>query len=86
MSRELFPKNYLDPKIQFHFGTSFTLRENTLLKVKKCGVRIMYEQDPEELNRIMKQYCNETGHVNSTVMRQDQAILVPLEKNHSAKE
>ncbi|XP_021803953.1 TMV resistance protein N-like [Prunus avium] len=42
--------------IQFCVGTPYGVREETF--VKKCGVRILYEQDAEELNRTMKQYSN----------------------------
>ncbi|PQM36196.1 uncharacterized protein Pyn_34990 [Prunus yedoensis var. nudiflora] len=61
MYREVVCKNYLDPEIRFHLGTSSALREKTLLKVKKCGVRVLYEQDAEELNRIMKQYSRKNS-------------------------
>ncbi|XP_016652566.1 PREDICTED: TMV resistance protein N-like [Prunus mume] len=47
-----------DLKIRFHFvGRTFT-GEKAWVKVKKCGVRALYEQDAEELNRTMKQYSN----------------------------
>ncbi|KAL6269186.1 hypothetical protein ACE6H2_026097 [Prunus campanulata] len=47
-----------DHKIQFHFEARAAPGEKTWLKVKKCGVRALYEQDAEELNRTMKQYSN----------------------------
>ncbi|CAL2276168.1 unnamed protein product [Prunus armeniaca] len=54
-----------DCKIRFHFEVETTYREENrwvktkaCLKVKKCGVRILYEHDVEELNRTMKQYSN----------------------------
>ncbi|XP_021802734.1 TMV resistance protein N-like [Prunus avium] len=54
-----------DRKIRFHFeARTYYIEENrwvkmkTCLKVKNCGVRILYEQDAEELNRTMKQYSN----------------------------
>ncbi|BBH08862.1 Putative disease resistance TIR-NBS-LRR class protein [Prunus dulcis] len=48
-----------DRKIRFHFEVeAFNPREKTWVKVKNCGVRILYEQDAEELNRTMKQYSN----------------------------
>ncbi|PQP99598.1 TMV resistance protein N-like [Prunus yedoensis var. nudiflora] len=46
-----------DP-IQFGIGTSPFVREELFMGVKKCGVRMLYEQDAEELNRTMKQYSN----------------------------
>ncbi|BFG30929.1 hypothetical protein CerSpe_172030 [Prunus speciosa] len=46
-----------DP-IQFRIVTSPGVREEIFMEVKKCGVRILYEQDAEELNRTMKQYSN----------------------------
>ncbi|PQP97951.1 TMV resistance protein N isoform X1 [Prunus yedoensis var. nudiflora] len=47
-----------DHKIRFHFHTRSVAGKKTWVKVKKCGVRARYEQDPEELNRTMKQYSN----------------------------
>ncbi|ONH89959.1 hypothetical protein PRUPE_8G026500 [Prunus persica] len=54
-----------DRKIRFQFEVQTTYQEEnrrvkrkTCLKVKKCGVRILYEQDGEELSRTMKQYSN----------------------------
>ncbi|CAL9020087.1 unnamed protein product [Prunus brigantina] len=54
-----------DRKIRFHFEVETTYKEEnrwvkmkSCLKVKNCGVRILYEQDAEELNRTMKQYSN----------------------------
>ncbi|PQM39168.1 TMV resistance protein N isoform X1 [Prunus yedoensis var. nudiflora] len=47
-----------DHKIQFHFEARSDPGEKTWVKVKKCGVRVLYEQDTEELNRTMKQYSN----------------------------
>ncbi|XP_021802741.1 TMV resistance protein N-like [Prunus avium] len=44
--------------IQFHIYAGFAAGEKTWLKVKKFGVRALYEQDAEELNRTMKQYSN----------------------------
>ncbi|KAL6269508.1 hypothetical protein ACE6H2_026419 [Prunus campanulata] len=49
-------KSY-DHKIRFHFKTQST-GEKTSVKVKMFGVRALYEQDVEELNRTMKQYSN----------------------------
>ncbi|KAM1686237.1 hypothetical protein TB1_033406 [Malus domestica] len=45
-------------EIQFCFATRDVVGSKTCLKVKKCGVRPVYEQDTEELNRTMKQYSN----------------------------
>ncbi|ONH89971.1 hypothetical protein PRUPE_8G027100 [Prunus persica] len=47
-----------DQKMRFHFETRSYPGEKTGVKVKKCGVRTLYEQDAEELNRTMKQYSN----------------------------
>ncbi|ONH89962.1 hypothetical protein PRUPE_8G026700 [Prunus persica] len=47
-----------DHKIRFHFEARSSQGEKTWVKVKKCGVRALYEQDAEELNRTMKQYSN----------------------------
>ncbi|KAL6269181.1 hypothetical protein ACE6H2_026092 [Prunus campanulata] len=47
-----------DHKIRFHFEARAALGEKSWVKVKKCGVRALYEQDAEELNRTMKQYSN----------------------------
>ncbi|PQM39158.1 uncharacterized protein Pyn_36809 [Prunus yedoensis var. nudiflora] len=59
MSRGGLDKEYLDHKIRFQLVTSSKPRTvKTLVKVKKCGIRVLYEQDAEELNRTMKQYSN----------------------------
>ncbi|ONH89970.1 hypothetical protein PRUPE_8G027000 [Prunus persica] len=47
-----------DNKIRFLFYARSNLGEKSVVKVKKCGVRALYEQDAEELNRTMKQYSN----------------------------
>ncbi|KAM1344617.1 hypothetical protein FF1_034082 [Malus domestica] len=46
-------------QIRFHFETRAAVGSKTCLKMKKCGVRPLYEQDTEEeLNRTMKQQSN----------------------------
>ncbi|XP_068319247.1 disease resistance protein RUN1-like [Pyrus communis] len=46
-------------RIWFYFKTRNAVGGKTCLKVKKCGVLPVYEQDTEEeLNRTMKQYSN----------------------------
>ncbi|CAL2276161.1 unnamed protein product [Prunus armeniaca] len=50
-----------DHKIRFHFNARPYLGDETWVKVKKCGVRALYEQDAEELNRTMKQYSNRSN-------------------------
>ncbi|PQM39173.1 TMV resistance protein N isoform X1 [Prunus yedoensis var. nudiflora] len=47
-----------DHKIRFDFEARSDPGEKTWVKVKKCGVRALYEQDVEELNRTLKQYSN----------------------------
>ncbi|XP_021809133.1 TMV resistance protein N-like [Prunus avium] len=47
-----------DHKIRFRFYTRSGRGEKTWVKVKGCGVRALYEQDAEELNRTMQQYSN----------------------------
>ncbi|VVA31738.1 PREDICTED: TMV resistance [Prunus dulcis] len=47
-----------DHKMRFHFEARSYPGEKTWVKVKKCGVRALFEQDAEELNRTMKQYSN----------------------------
>ncbi|KAM1481888.1 hypothetical protein EV1_033733 [Malus domestica] len=64
----LFPSDHQPEKnrwescwnqIQFHFETECAVGSKTCLKVKKCGVRPLYEQDTEEeLNRTTKQYSD----------------------------
>lgn len=49
------PETY---KMSFHFEARSYPGEKTWVKVKKCGVRALYEQDAEELNQTMKQYSN----------------------------
>ncbi|CAL9020078.1 unnamed protein product [Prunus brigantina] len=47
-----------DNKIRFHFKVETFYPGEKTWKVKKFGVRALYEQDAEELNQTMKQYSN----------------------------
>ncbi|XVF70292.1 hypothetical protein PTKIN_Ptkin11bG0149600 [Pterospermum kingtungense] len=40
-------------------------------KVKKCGVRIVYERDFEEIEQVIKQFCNSSSAANIEGISQD---------------
>ncbi|KAI5312096.1 hypothetical protein L3X38_041269 [Prunus dulcis] len=61
LSRQHFigkPRHDHKTRMRFHFKAISYPEHKTWAKVKKCGIRAVYEQDAEELNRTMKQYSN----------------------------